>query len=178
MATISIVYDSSVSPTDTNTTNTFRNGKFVYFTSTDLSPSQFYEIGVSCIIRLPTIGGTTDKLWTDLGTLRTNEIITLPSEIADFDYDFYLAFGTEAEIPNLRCYLCSSEVNLESIDSLIRSLEIEIGEVQQQTIDIANNANLQNAAFSLIGTGLVPITGGATAGVPLLFSSTTIPLLF
>ena len=177
MSSLSIIYDNSISPTAINVTNYFKHGKFIYFTSSDLTPNQYYELGVSCIIVLPTLNGNVDKLWSDLGTLRTNEIIPLPSEIADFDFNFYLAFGTQDEIPNLMVYVCTSNVTLETIDAEIKALQTSVGDIQTTTTINNYQSTLQNAALSIIGTGLIPITGGVTSPVPLLFPASTLPLL-
>lgn len=177
MSELSVIYDATLAANSVNTSIEFSNGKFVYFTCSSLSVNEVAEIGISCIARLPSLSGTVDKLWVELGTAFTDTLIPLPSEIADFNFTFYLAFSTEFSLDGFRAYVVTSTTTLESLEAQITSLINAQAAESTVTNAIAANEVLQNSALSLLGTGLIPITGGVTSAIPALLAPANIPLL-
>lgn len=173
VATVRVVYDGSLVPLSINDSIPFTGGRFIYFTASSLSTDEELEVGISCLVNLPTLNGTTTKLWAEIGTALSDSIIPLPSEIGDMPYDFFLSFGVGSEVSGFRAYVISSEDTLESIASQIEDLEAKLDALKATTDLINLNASIQNIALGILGTGLTPITGGITSAIPLLFSTTT-----
>lgn len=177
MANVSIIYDGSISTGAINLTNTFSYGKFVYFTCSSLETDEVAEIGVSCIAQLPSLNGTVEKLWVELGTCFTDTVITLPSEITDSGNSFLLAFSSDVSLSGFRTYLISSDVTLESLQSQIEALELTVNSQNTVNQAIAANQFLQNQALAIIAVGLTPISAGVTAPVVPLLEASPLPFL-
>lgn len=177
MADLRVVYDSSLSPNAINVSQTFKNGRVAFITVSSLGNNQVAEIGISCIVKLPSLSGTVDKLWTELGTIFSDTAIVLPSELADLPYDFYFAMSSEDTIGGFRIYVVTEDINLTTIsEQLEELLQLTKG------IEITNNLTLgnqllQNSALTILGTGLIPITAGVTSAIPPLLAPSLIPVL-
>ena len=173
-----LIYDGPVNATGRNVSETFKGGQFIYFDP----GADALELGVSLLIKLPGIGGDLLKLWEDRGFLDSDTLIPIPREVSEAGYDLYLGLGTAADVPSFRAYVVYSTVTQESLSEQITALETEVTTLlENQTtsfnlqLALAGNALVQNAALSIVATGLIPITGGVSGGaVPVLASN---PLL-
>lgn len=177
MPSISVIYDGDLQQDNVNLSQAFTKGRFIYVTCSSISANQVLEVGVSCIITTPTIGGTTEVNWTDLGVVNTDSLIPIPTEIGEFDYSCYLAFAVNAFVSGFRVYVITSEGGHERTLEELESIDSKIDSLIAVTNQLALSDTLQNVALSILGTGLAPITAGVTASIPVLLSPNTIPLL-
>jgi hypothetical protein len=181
---LQVIFDGTVYAAGRNLSQTFKGGQFLYF-DPQLETNQSLEMGVSLIARLPGLNGTIDKLWDNLGTMNSDNIIPIPREVSEANFDFYLGLGSSIDQPNFRAYVIYSEVTQESISSQIDDLKAEIDKILQNQTTAFNletaiglNQLAQNTALTILGTGLVPISAGVTAGVvPVLSGASLLPLL-
>lgn len=177
MADLRVVYDGTISPNSVNLTNTFKGGRVAFITVSSLGIDQTLEIGISCIVRLPSLSGIVDKLWTELGTVYSDTAIVLPSEIADLDYDFYFALGSGDTVEGVRVYVTTDPLSLSIINAKLDEVLDTLATNSETANLLLSNELLQNTALSIFGTGLIPITADVTATIPPLLSSSLIPLL-
>lgn len=180
-----LIYDGAVSASGRNISQTFVGGQFLYF-DPQAGEGISMEIGVALLIKLPGIGGDLLKIWEDRGFLDTNNLIPIPREVSEAGYELYIALGVAADVPSFRAYVIYSTVTQESLSQQITDLQTEVTTLlENQTtafnlqLALAGNALVQNAALSIVATGLIPITGGVSGtAVPVLASNPLLALPF
>lgn len=177
MPNISVIYDGSLQQDSVNVSQSFTKGRFIYVTSSSISSSQILEIGVSCIVAVPAIGGNVEVNWTDLGVISTDSVIPIPTEIGEFDYPCSLAFAVSSSLSGFRAYVITSEGGHERTLEELQSISAKVDSLQNTANQIALTDTLQNIALSILGTGLAPISAGVTASIPALLAPSVIPLL-
>jgi hypothetical protein len=161
-----------------NLSTRFKHGQFLVFDG-NLPLGEYYEIGIALNAVIPLIGSTVLRNWDSNEFLDTDQMISIPKEFSESDYDFYVAFGCSFSIPDFRCYVITSEVTQETLSDDISKIQADLDLVlENQTTAfnlqaaIAGNELAQNTALSILGTGLAPISAGVTAGViPVLTGS-------
>ncbi|UAJ73733.1 hypothetical protein IQE94_05480 [Synechocystis sp. PCC 7339] len=181
---LSVIYDGVLDPSAFNLSEMFRNAQFLYFSAGNNFNYEL-EIGVSLVVFAPTIGGGEQaKLAADLGVLNSNQIIPLTREVSESGLDYQLAFGVDTSVPGFRAYVWTSEVTQEGLAEAIaqlqeNALDILENQATQLATQLAIGANqiAQNQALALIGTGLIPLTAGVTAPVPLILEGSSLLLL-
>lgn len=181
---LAVIYDGSLASDSFNLSQPVTGVQFLYFSAGNDFNYEL-EIGVSLVLFTPTIeGGDQAKIASPLGTLNTNEIVPIPREISESGLTFQLAFGVDSNVSGFRAYAFKSDNSLDSLADQIAALETAIDDIlanqtTQFALDSAIGANqlAQNQALSLIGTGLIPITAGVTAPVPVLLEGSSLLLL-
>lgn len=182
---VKVIYDGLVSASEPrNLSQPFTGGQYLYF-DPQLPEGIALMIGVAWLIKLPGINGDLLKVWETSNSLDTDTIIPIPREISESGYELYCSFGTSVNQPNFRAYVIYSEVTQESLAADLDQIQSDLADIlQNQTTQFALDTAIginqlaQNQAISLIGTGLIPITGGITSPVPLLLTgSSLLPLL-
>lgn len=184
---INVIFDGPVlASSPRNLTQAFKGGQFIYCDphlppDPDTGGPQSLILGVAFLIKVPLIGGEKLVLWDSLQDLDSNVLTPIPREVSESGYDIYLGIGTSVDQPNFTVYVIYSDVTQESLAGQLDTLQADIDLIlQNQTTTfnleaaIASNQLAQNAAISLIGTGLIPLTAGVTTPVPALLSSSSI----
>jgi hypothetical protein len=165
-------------PDNGNLTLPFKHGQFLIFDA-GLPLGEEYIIGVAYNMIIPLIGTTAPKSWETNEYLKTDEIVRIPREFSESDYEVYVAISPSEEIPNFRCYVITSEVTQETLSDDISQIQADLDLVLENQTTAFNlqaaigvNELAQNTALSILGTGLAPISAGVTAGViPVLTGS-------
>ena len=178
------IFDGSLAPNTVNLSTRFKHGQFLVFEG-NLPLGESYEIGIALNAVIPLIGSTVLKNWDSTEFLDTDQMIRIPKEFSESDYEFYVAFGCSFPISNFRCYVITSEVSQESLSAQIEAIQADIDLILQNQTTAFNlqaaigvNELAQNTALSILGTGLAPISAGVTAGVvPVLTGSQLLLLL-
>ena len=180
------IFDGTLltSPENGNLTIPFKHGQFLIFDA-GLPLGEEYIIGVAYNMIVPLIGTTASKSWETNEFLKTDEIVRIPREFSDSDYEVYVAILPSEEIPNFRCYVVTSDVTQETISENLSQIQADIDLILQNQTTAFNlqtaigvNELAQNTALSILGTGLAPLTAGVSAGVvPVLTGSQLLLLL-
>lgn len=178
---VRVIYDGAILASQArNLSTAFTGGQYLYF-DPQLPEGIALMIGVAWLIKLPGVNGELIKIWETNNSLDTDNILPIPREISESGYELYCSFGTSVDQPNFRAYVIYSEVTQESLAAQLEAVQNDLDLIlQNQTTTfnleaaIASNQLAQNAAISLIGTGLIPLTAGVTTPVPALLSSSSI----
>jgi hypothetical protein len=178
------IFDGSLAPNTVNLSTRFKHGQFLVFDG-NLPQGESYEIGIALNAVIPLIGSTVLKTWSSTEFLDTDEMISIPKEFSESDYEFYVAFGCSFPISNFRCYAITSDVTQETISEDLSQIQADIDLILQNQTTAFNlqtaigvNELAQNTALSILGTGLAPLTAGVSAGVvPVLTGSQLLLLL-
>jgi hypothetical protein len=175
---LQVIFDDTVIAAGRNLSTTFKGGQFIYFDA-QLGDDLVLEIGVALLIKLPGINGELVKVWDNSEILNSDNLIPIPREISESNFDLYLGLGSSIDQPNFRAYVIYTEVSQETLSAQIDDLQADIDLIlQNQTTSfnlqaaIGVNELAQNTALSILGTGLAPLTAGVSAGViPVLTGS-------
>ena len=177
------IFDGSLSPNSVNLSTRFKRGQFLVFDAA-LNSGESYDIGIALNAVIPLIGTTVLKNWSSADFLDTDEMIHIPKEFSESDYEFYVAFGCSFPISGFRCYVITSDVTQESIGANLEDIKDDINLILENQTTAFNlqsaigvNELLQNTALSILGTGLAPISAGITAGVVPVLSGSNLLLL-
>jgi hypothetical protein len=177
------IFDASLSPNTENLSTRFKHGQFLVFDG-NLPLGESYEIGIALNAVIPLIGTTVLRNWDSTEFLDTDQMISIPKEFSESDYEFYVAFGCASPIPDFRCYVITSEVTQETLADDLIQIQADINLIlENQTTAfrlqaaIGVNELAQNTALSILGTGLAPISAGITAGVVPVLSGSNLLLL-
>jgi hypothetical protein len=120
---LKVIFDGTVFAAKENISQTFRGGQFLYF-DPQLEENQSLEIGIAFLAILPGLNDThLLKVWDELQVLDTDNIVPIPREISESDFEFYIALGTSIDQPNFRAYLVYSDISLESLTAQLDELK-------------------------------------------------------
>lgn len=143
---IEIVFDGFVSSAQISTSRKFKGCQFLLFEVTSINPplssTEGVQIGFAINVEVPVIGKTltryvpykiTEAFYE--GSLDSKEIIGIPREFTDSDYDFYCSFNSGVNL-SLRVYSIFSEVNLETINNKLELVIQKQDEANQPEIPL------------------------------------------
>lgn len=178
-----VVFDGEVPVNRVVQSQSFKRGQSIIFDSPELSADESIEFGLSISGVFSLIGSTKNKVLptTFLDgnfTLQGNtSLITyLPREISETEVDCLCYLHSTVSF-NLRIYVIKSEVTQEKVFNAIKDFEFK--EIVSDTAQIVNEIN-QNAALSILGVSLSPLTLGTSLAIeaPLLTGTSVLtPLL-
>lgn len=165
---LKVIYDSPIYPDQVNISQDFKGGQFLIFHIPGAPEDEESAIGLALNARLPLIGSTTIKNWSDISEANTDKLIVLPREYSESNFDFYCAFASPIFIPLFRVYVVTSEASLEGLNTSLEEIKALI---QQTEVDIPE------AIIDRVLPILIDSLIGALTGIPLPAGQIFLPLL-
>lgn len=157
---LKVIYDSPIYPDQVNLSQDFKGGQFLIFDIPGAPEDEETAIGLALNARIPLIGSTPIKNWSDISEANTDRLIALPREYSESNYDFYCAFASTVFIPLFRVYAVISEVSLETLSSNLQEIKDQLESINQSS---------ENLAEDLIEI-LFPVLTNFLIGIPLPLS--------
>jgi hypothetical protein len=174
---INVIFDGQLNPNTISESNIFTNANFLLLDviSPVLADNEGVLIGLGLLARIPIIGKTAIKYVPhkiteyevnarELGD--STELIAIPYEFSNSPYEFFLGLNSSQSV-TLRIYAITNyENNIDINHDLIQEVLNKINEIKlRQDLNIALDTS-QNVAIGILGTGLIPVTGGVTSPIP------------
>lgn len=178
MSQLKVIFDGNVIPNPNASQESIRFTNAEYLIIDILSPQladdEGLEFGLALLMETPLIGKIKTSYvpfkiseWQVGLTGDSRELIAIPREFSESGYNLFCAIGVNEPV-TLRIYAVISDTTKEEIQFTCDEILAKVS-----SIEVKQNTNLaldvsQNVAIGIIGTGLVPITGGVTSPVPVI----------